>query len=161
FYFLLAGHPPFPDGNVFEKLAAHKEKTPRSLNEIRADIPPDVVQLIERMMAKDPKDRPQTPAEVARLLLPFSKSPPSSVVLSVSQTVIVPDGATELMPRSENEPAKKLDEPETRPVEKSRQTTRLSKRRPRRRSFFEEYGYLIVLAVAGLIVIGALVTAGV
>src|SRR5262245_18335165 len=130
FYFLLAGHPPFPDGNVFEKLAAHKEKTPRSLNEIRADIPPDVVQLIERMMAKDPKDRPQTPAEVARLLLPFSKSPPSSVVLSVSPTVIVPDGATELMPRSENEPAKKLDEPETRPVEKSRQTTRLSKRRP-------------------------------
>src|SRR5262249_632350 len=92
---------------------------------------------------------------------PFSKSPPSSVVLSVSPTIVVPEGATELMPRPESEPARKPDEVETRTVEKSRQTSRLSKRRPRRRSFFEEYGYLIVRAKAGSIVIGARVTAGV
>ncbi|HEV3145314.1 MAG TPA: protein kinase [Gemmataceae bacterium] len=160
FYFLLTNQPPFPDGDVYQKLAAHREKTPRRLVEMRADIPPEVVQLIERMMAKEPKDRPQTPADVAKALLPYSKAVPSSVVLSVSAATVVPDGATELMPAPPSESPKKVEEPEAKPAEKPRPTTRLSRRRPRRRSFFEQYGYLIILAVAGLIVIGALVTAG-
>ncbi|HLW64849.1 MAG TPA: serine/threonine-protein kinase, partial [Gemmataceae bacterium] len=162
FYFLLAGHPPFPEGNVYEKLAAHKEKAPKRIVELRADIPPEVAQLIERMLAKDPKDRPQTPAEVARLLLPFSKAgATSSVVLSVAPTIVVPGGDTEFIPKRDSASAKKMETPETKPAEKSRPTTRLPRRRPRKRSFFEQYGYLIVLAFAGLIVIGALVTAGV
>ena len=71
-YFLLAGHPPFPDGSLIQKLRAHGEKTPRPLPEIRADVPPELAQVIERMMAKDPARRFQTPDEVALALAPFA-----------------------------------------------------------------------------------------
>jgi len=160
-YFLLTGRPPFPEGNVYEKLAAHKVQTARKLTEIRADIPVEVVILVERMLAKDPKDRPQTPDEVARILLPLSKAGTASVVLRVAQSTVVPDGATEMIRRPANDTqAKAPAPPETTPLEKSRPTSRYPRRKPRRRSFFERYGYLIVLAFAGTIVIGALITAG-
>ena len=71
-YFLLAGRPPFPDGSLIQKLMAHSEKTPRPLAEIRADVPPELAQVVERMMAKDPARRFQTPDEVARALAPFA-----------------------------------------------------------------------------------------
>ena len=71
-YFLLAGRPPFPDGSLIQKLMAHREKTARPLTEIRADVPPELARIVERMMAKDPARRFQTPDEVARALAPFA-----------------------------------------------------------------------------------------
>jgi len=71
-YFLLAGRPPFPDGNLIQKLLAHSEKTPRPLAEVRADVPPKLARVVERMMAKSPSLRPSTPAEVVLALAPFS-----------------------------------------------------------------------------------------
>jgi serine/threonine protein kinase len=71
-YFLLAGHPPFPDGSLIRKLTAHREKTPRPLVEIRADMPPELAPVVARMMAKDPAQRFSTPDEVARALAPFA-----------------------------------------------------------------------------------------
>ena len=71
-YFLLAGRPPFPDGSLIQKLLAHGEKTPRPLAEIRADVPPELARVVERMMAKDPARRFQTPDEVAQALAPFA-----------------------------------------------------------------------------------------
>ena len=71
-YFLLAGQPPFPDGNLIQKLLAHREKTPRPLDEIRPDVPPELARVVERMMAKSPSLRPSTPAEVVLALAPFA-----------------------------------------------------------------------------------------
>jgi len=71
-YFLLAGRPPFPDGSLIQKLMAHREKTPRPLTEIRAEVPPELARVVERMMAKDPARRFQTPDEAARALAPFA-----------------------------------------------------------------------------------------
>ncbi len=71
-YFLLAGRPPFPDGSLIQKLLAHREDTPRPLSELRADVPPELVRVVERMMAKDPARRFQAPEEVARTLAPFA-----------------------------------------------------------------------------------------
>ena len=71
-YFLLAGRPPFPDGSLIQKLMAHSEKTPRPLAEVRADVPPELARVVERMMAKDPARRFQTPDEVAQALAPFA-----------------------------------------------------------------------------------------
>jgi membrane fusion protein, multidrug efflux system len=70
-YFLLAGRPPFPDRSLIQKLIAHRETTPRPIGEIRADVPPDLAHVVERMMAKEPAMRFQTPDEVARALAPF------------------------------------------------------------------------------------------
>ncbi|MEW4561087.1 serine/threonine-protein kinase [Bremerella sp. JC770] len=70
-YFLLAGHAPFPDGTAFEKVLGHCERPPRPLSEMRNDIPPEVIAVVEKLMAKSPDDRFQTPAEVVEQLRPF------------------------------------------------------------------------------------------
>lgn len=70
-YFLLAGHAPFPEGTAFEKVLGHCERQPRKLSEIRDDIPPQVIAVIEKLMAKSPDARYQTPAEVVEVLKPY------------------------------------------------------------------------------------------
>jgi uncharacterized protein (TIGR03067 family) len=72
FYDLLAGHAPFPEGTVVAKVLAHMERSPRPLTELRPDVPPALARVVERMMAKDPAKRYQTPAEVADALAGFS-----------------------------------------------------------------------------------------
>jgi hypothetical protein len=70
-YHLLAGTPPFPGGTVMQKLIAHREQAARSLTEAQPDLPAGLVQVVERMLAKEPARRFQTPAEVANALTPF------------------------------------------------------------------------------------------
>jgi uncharacterized protein (TIGR03067 family) len=70
-YDLLAGHAPFTEGTIIAKIAAHLERMPQPLGELRSDIPPQLARVVERMMAKDPAERHQTPAAVAEALAPF------------------------------------------------------------------------------------------
>ncbi len=65
FYFLLAGHPPFPTGTVSQKLLWHRTKEPTPIRQVRPEIPEGLAAVIAKMMAKDPKARYQTPAQVA------------------------------------------------------------------------------------------------
>jgi uncharacterized protein (TIGR03067 family) len=76
-YDLLAGHAPFPEGTVLAKVMAHAERMPRPLTELRKDVPLALARVIERMMAKDPAKRYQTPAEVAAALAPFTVAAPA------------------------------------------------------------------------------------
>jgi anti-sigma factor RsiW len=71
-YFLLTGKLPFPEGTILDKLMAHGTRTPRPLSAFRKDVPAALVRVIERMMAKDPAQRYQTPAQVAEALQPFT-----------------------------------------------------------------------------------------
>lgn len=64
FYHLLAGQVPFPGGNLLQKLDRHRSTEPRPLAEIRSETPPPVEQMVCRLMAKQPEDRYQTPAEL-------------------------------------------------------------------------------------------------
>jgi serine/threonine protein kinase len=64
FYFLLAGHPPFPTGTVSQKLLWHRTKDPTLISDVRPDVPPGLASILSRMMARDPKERYQTPAQV-------------------------------------------------------------------------------------------------
>lgn len=66
FHYLLTGQPPFPGGNLTEKLLRHQQTEPPSLQ--RADVPPEVAAIIRKMLAKSPDDRFQTPAAVAQAL---------------------------------------------------------------------------------------------
>ena len=70
--FLLTGQPPFLGGSTLQKLLAHQDRPPRPVSEFRADVPAPLLALLERMLAKDPAQRPATPAEVARALAPFA-----------------------------------------------------------------------------------------
>jgi WD40 repeat protein len=71
-YCLLTGRPPFPKGTALEKAMAHRQEQPPPVTARRPEVPPGLVAVVERMMAKDPAARYQTPAEVARALEPFA-----------------------------------------------------------------------------------------
>jgi serine/threonine protein kinase len=78
FYFALAGRVPFPGENAIEKLLKHLTEIADPLEKIRPDVPPEIAGLVRRLMAKDPAERPQTPAEVVKEL-DFWKAEPSSL----------------------------------------------------------------------------------
>ena len=67
-YYLLTGRVPFPTGSMAEKLLKHQFHEPQPLQRLRPDLPPGVVTVVRKMMAKQPEDRFQTPAEAATAL---------------------------------------------------------------------------------------------
>jgi serine/threonine protein kinase len=84
-YFLLAGRPPYVEGNVLQKLMCHQLSDPPPLVELRAEVPRELAAIIERMMAKSPDKRLQTAEAVAAALQPFAKSgpfPPSAAEMT-------------------------------------------------------------------------------
>lgn len=56
-YHMLAGHPPFQGDTALVIAVQHVKDTAVPLNDLRRDIPLELCQLIEKMMAKDPSDR--------------------------------------------------------------------------------------------------------
>jgi serine/threonine protein kinase len=75
FYFCLTGRTPFTEGTVAQKLIWHQTRQPKPIRQTRPEVPDALAVLIERMMAKDPAQRPQTPQQVADALAPFTQSP--------------------------------------------------------------------------------------
>ena len=74
FYYLLTGQPPFSSGSALERVKAHGEAEPEPIENIRADIPPDLAKVVRRMMAKSPTERFQTPVDVADELARFTNN---------------------------------------------------------------------------------------
>jgi predicted Ser/Thr protein kinase len=64
-YHLLTGRPPFPEGATLQKLLAHQDQPPRPVSDLRPDVPAPLVVLVQRMLAKQPGQRPSSAAEVA------------------------------------------------------------------------------------------------
>lgn len=75
FYFCLTGHKPFPGGTAAQKLIWHQTRQPEPIRQLQPTVPEGLAALIERMMAKDPSQRPQTPQEVADALAPYTAEP--------------------------------------------------------------------------------------
>ncbi|MHB1037691.1 MAG: serine/threonine-protein kinase [Pirellulales bacterium] len=67
-YFLLTGHPPFPEGTLPQRLMMHQTRMPASIRAERPDAPEELVEICRKMMAKSPDQRVQSAVEVARLL---------------------------------------------------------------------------------------------
>jgi serine/threonine protein kinase len=72
FYYLLAGQVPFPGGTTMEKLIRHGTEEPTPVTDLRPEVPPAVADIVARLMAKDPAERYQTPAELIAILEPFA-----------------------------------------------------------------------------------------
>ncbi|MCI0703863.1 MAG: serine/threonine protein kinase [Planctomycetia bacterium] len=75
FYFLLAGHPPFPLGTVSQKLLCHRTKEPTPIRQIRPELPEALAEIVTKMLAKDPRARFQTPAQVVTELETWTGEP--------------------------------------------------------------------------------------
>jgi serine/threonine protein kinase len=81
-YFLLTGNSPFEDEAVaYHKLLKHLAQRAKPVCEIRRDVPEGLAALVEKMMAKNPWERPQSASTVIKGLAPWTPksvaAPPS------------------------------------------------------------------------------------
>jgi serine/threonine protein kinase len=75
FYFSLTGRTPFAEGTVAQKLIWHQTRQPKAIRSIRPEVPEELVAVIDKMTAKDPAQRYQTPLAVAEALAPWTLVP--------------------------------------------------------------------------------------
>jgi hypothetical protein len=90
FYFLLTGQAPFEGGTLPEKLLKHQSVAPKPIEEVRQGVPPGLSAILQKMLAKRPPDRYQTPGEAAadirRLLITMRPSPANAVSIEPQAT---------------------------------------------------------------------------
>jgi len=75
FYFLLTGRTPFGEGSVPQKLMWHRTRQPKPVGSFRGDVPMAVQEVIDKMMAKEPGQRYQSPNEIVAALAPWTRNP--------------------------------------------------------------------------------------
>lgn len=63
-YHMLAGRAPFAEGGLTERLLKHVQDEPPDIRRFNSRVPAALTWVIRRMLAKKPKDRYQTPAEL-------------------------------------------------------------------------------------------------
>jgi len=63
-YHMLTGEPPYPEGSLTNKLQAHAFKPIPDAREKNSRVPEGLVAVLQRMMAKSPEDRYQSPLEL-------------------------------------------------------------------------------------------------
>lgn len=150
-YYLLAGRTPFQADSAIALMFKHCEEEPVPVESLRSDVPPELLAVMRKLMAKKPAERYQTPAEAAAALLPFLRP--------ISQTLDLPGRG----PVEEELPvAELLDDASTTPTvpEASRTVpsgTKLPKRRPRPKAFWKRHGSkVIATTVVVLGLLGAL-----
>jgi serine/threonine protein kinase len=68
FYHMLTGHPPVPEGTAAKKLHHHQHVKPPDPRQFVPDLPDEAAVILDRMMAKQPKDRYQTPEQLVHHL---------------------------------------------------------------------------------------------
>jgi serine/threonine-protein kinase len=99
-YYLLSGQPPFADGSLMDKLIKHRFTIPRPVESRRADVSPRVAAVVRRLLAKQPDDRYQTPAELAAALQECIKETggcvglPSTLVTGLPTPLLLPSAST-------------------------------------------------------------------
>lgn len=69
FYHLITGRAPVPEGTPAKKLQFHQSKAPLDPRSIDPTIPDEIVMILGRMMAKNPKDRYQRPIDLVHHLM--------------------------------------------------------------------------------------------
>jgi WD40 repeat protein/serine/threonine protein kinase len=67
-YYLVTGQVPFPGGDRLGKLLRQRIQEPEAVECLRPEVPPGLAAIVRKLMAKQPEDRFQTPAEVVLAL---------------------------------------------------------------------------------------------
>jgi serine/threonine-protein kinase len=79
FYYLLTGHPPFPDGSLAQRIAKHQSQQPADIRVDRPDCPRELIDLVRRMTHKKREKRIQSAAEVASELRDWLATQPANL----------------------------------------------------------------------------------
>jgi serine/threonine-protein kinase len=98
-FFMLAGRPPFGDGTMVQKLLQHQQTAPPAIEELRPDVPRRFGAILMRLMAKDPADRYQRPADLAADLAACAAEEGVAVVAPRAAPVVVVPAHRPLAPR--------------------------------------------------------------
>lgn len=73
FYHLLTGLPPVPEGTPAKKLHHHQHLAPVDPRQIDPSIPDEIVMILGKMMAKNPRDRYQRPIHLVHHLMQIAQ----------------------------------------------------------------------------------------
>ena len=63
-YHMLTGQPPFPEGGIAERIVKHLEEEPPDVRQFNPRVSKALVTMLNKLLAKKPRDRYQTPAEL-------------------------------------------------------------------------------------------------
>lgn len=74
-YFLLSGKTPFGEGTTAQKLIWHQIRPPKPIQEYRPDVSEEFWVVLQKMLAKTPEERYQTPIDVVVALQPWTSQP--------------------------------------------------------------------------------------
>jgi serine/threonine protein kinase len=77
FYYALTGTVPFPDYDDAEKIHAHRTLPPQPIRSSASHVPAEIIGLVRKLMAKDPKKRPDSMQEVTRALSGLARPQPA------------------------------------------------------------------------------------
>ncbi|MGN9908285.1 serine/threonine-protein kinase [Phytohabitans sp. LJ34] len=89
-YAMLTGRPPFLGETAIAVMHHHLNRAPATVRSVRDDVPPEVDDLIGRLLAKDPAGRPATATEVREELAAIRAAPaPAEPATAVVARVIV------------------------------------------------------------------------
>ncbi len=86
-YYLLTGHPPFPEGSLAQRILKHQTMEPRDILLDRPNTPPRLIEVCKRMMAKSPENRYQSAQEVSAALAPWRSGSTSAPVRALPLAV--------------------------------------------------------------------------
>ena len=67
-YYLLTGHPPFPEGTIAQRIAKHQKAMPKEIRKIRPECPGELEGICWKLLQKDPKFRYASAAQTAEVL---------------------------------------------------------------------------------------------
>ncbi len=97
-YHLLTGQVPFPGTSFSEKAHAHAKKEPIPLEERCPEVPAGLAAIVQKMMAKHPKERFQSANDVADAMAPFVAGASQSMIRLRETGKWPPGQSTMLMP---------------------------------------------------------------
>ena len=72
-YYMLTGHPPFPEGTLPQRIMMHQKEPAPDVRKDRPDAPLDLLKICAKMMAKKPADRFQNAYDVAVIMTKWLK----------------------------------------------------------------------------------------
>jgi tetratricopeptide (TPR) repeat protein len=144
-YETLTGISPFQGSNALETLSKVISGRPPCLDTLRPGLPPRLVALLVRLLAKEPADRPQSAGEVVRELeaIAASLGPAGDPEETVS---VLPTGAVE---RWRGEPKPAISPPQPAPES----TAGMSPQAPRRRTLKIATLLALIVTLAGAVLI--------